>query len=88
MIDVKEAARAAAEYFAGLFPDQGYSDVLLEEVELSEDEKYWLITLSYALPPAGGNAFASFVPRQRRYKQFKIDSQTGKVQAMTIRNVA
>ena len=88
MIDVKEAARSAAEYFAGLFPDQGYSEVLLEEVELSEDEKYWLITLSYALPRPGGEGFAALIPRQRRYKQFKIDAQTGKVQAMTIRNVA
>lgn len=88
MIDVKEAARSAAEYFAGLFPDQGYSDVLLEEVELKEDEKHWLITLSYALPPSGGDPLASIRPRQRRYKQFKIDAQTGRVQAMTVRNVA
>jgi hypothetical protein len=88
-IDVKEAAKAAAEYFVELYPDTQYSDLMLEEVELSEDEKHWLITLSYAsqpppLPPSGLEKLFS-KQASRRYKIFKIDAATGKVEAMKIR---
>lgn len=48
MLDVKEAVGKAFEYFATLYP--GFSSVQLEEVELTEDADYWLITLSYPSP--------------------------------------
>jgi hypothetical protein len=79
MVDVKEATRTASEYFADLYPSNSYGDLRLEEVELTEDEKYWLITLSYQ--------DNKMIPR-RQYKSFKIDAQTGKVQAMKIRTVS
>ena len=44
MLDVKEAAKRASEYFAALYPPQSVSNVQLEEVELSDDGQYWLIT--------------------------------------------
>jgi len=87
-IDVKKAAKAAAEYFTELFPDTKYSDLLLEEVELSKDEKYWLITLSYASeppPPPPSGLDKLFSRSSRKYKLFKIDAATGKVEAMKIR---
>lgn len=92
MIDVKEAATKAAEYFGNIYSDQQYSDVLLEEVELTDDEKHWLITLSYAYEPppsildqySGG---APPKPKPRKYKLFKIDAVTGKVEAMKIRSL-
>lgn len=92
MIDVKEAAKAAAEYFVNLYSDQKYSDVLLEEVELTEDEKHWLITLSYAYepPPSILDQFSAGVvpkPKPRKYKVFKIDAATGNVEAMKIRSL-
>jgi hypothetical protein len=79
MIDVRIAAEKASEYFASLYPGNSYSNLRLEEVELTEDEKYWLITLSYM--------DQHMIPR-REYKSFKIDAQTGKVQAMKIRTVS
>ena len=95
MIDVKEAAKRAAEYFANLYDHSTYSDLQLEEVELTEDEKYWLITLSYALsqgPTGSLNKVAEILNMptsgQRKYKQFKIDAEHGKVHAMTIRKVS
>ena len=52
MLDVKEAAQKASEYFAALYSDQGVSKEQLEEVELTDDGKCWLITLSYPMVPA------------------------------------
>lgn len=86
-----EAAKAAAAYFVELFPDTQYSDLMLEEVELSEDEKHWLITLSYAFqpPPPPPSGLDKLFSKQssRKYKIFKIDAATGKVEAMKIRNL-
>lgn len=97
MIDVKEAAKKAAEYFASLYDPDTYTDLQLEEVELIDDEKYWLITLGYMTVPksALGAIIPDSVPRilksssgPPKYKQFKIDAETGKVQAMMIRKVS
>ena len=96
MIDVKEAAQRAAEYFGSLYSDKPYSDVLLEEVEMTDDEKNWLITLSYAYEPPASildplstveRAFTPPKPKPRKYKLFKIDGATGNVKAMKIRSL-
>jgi hypothetical protein len=86
MLDVKEAAQRASEYFAGLYADQGVSNVQLEEVELTDDAQYWLITLSYPVIPDMAGMPINLVSR-RNYKVFKIDSKTGEVKSMKIRNV-
>jgi hypothetical protein len=84
MLDVKEAARRASEYFAGLYADQSLSNVQLEEVELSEDGRHWFITLSYPVPPELAALNFNF---KRKYKVFKIDAETGQVVSMKIRKV-
>lgn len=95
-IDVQQAAEAAVGYFQKFFPNvSGFS---LEEVELSEDEKYWLITLSFEIPDDGKprnplakpgvmNVRDLFGLPKAKYKVFKIDARTGKVIAMKIRAV-
>jgi hypothetical protein len=83
MLDVKEATQRASEYFAGLYEDQAVANVLLEEVEQADHGKYWLITLSYPVPPA----LAGFNFSKRQYKVFKIDAKTGEVKSMKIRKV-
>jgi len=93
MIDVKEAAKSAAEYFANLYKPGTYTDLQLEEVELTEDEKYWLITLSYGPgDPTQLGQLANILnlpsSGPRKYKQFRIDAENGKVHAMTIRKVS
>jgi hypothetical protein len=96
MIDVKEAAKRAAEYFGNLYSEQRYSDILLEEVEMTDDEENWLITLSYAYEPLASildplttvdRAFTPPKPKPRKYKLFKIDGATGNVKAMKIRSL-
>jgi hypothetical protein len=81
MLDVKEAAQRASEYFANLYADRDVSNIQLEEVELSDDGKYWLITLSY---PDHAAFLTSF---KRKYKVFTIDAATGEVKSMKIRTV-
>jgi len=80
MIDVKEAVKIAHDYFNTLFPRKPL--VGLEEAELTEDERHWLITLS-----STEVAPLPWLPGTKQYKRFKIDAQTGKVLSMQIRNV-
>jgi len=88
MIDVKEAVKRACDYFKSLYAGEGISGVLLEEVELAEDERYWLITLSY-IPPrhARTSLPALFDTSNRDYKTFKIKADTGEVLSMKIRQI-
>ncbi len=85
MIGVKNAINNVLSYFQDLYPEK-YTGITLEEVELSEDEKYWLITL-------GGNRitdFTNILPslQTKEYKIFKIESDTGKFISMKIREVS
>jgi hypothetical protein len=90
LIDVRQAVKAAAEYFAALYSDKKYSDLLVEEVELSETKKRWLITLSYASEPPSEPTLGQLLAgkeRPRTYKIFEIEAATGKVNAMRMRSV-
>jgi hypothetical protein len=84
MVDVKEAAQRASDYFADLYGEQGVLNVQLEEVELTDDGKFWLITLSYPGPREPGTFT---VYPKKKYKVFKIDAKTGDVKSMKIRKV-
>lgn len=85
MIDVKQAAQSASNFIAGLYSNETISDVMLEEVELSEDEMYWLITLSFPSPSSSSHPI--FGGGGRRYKIFKVDADTGEVLSMKIREL-
>jgi len=99
MIDVKAAVKSALQYFQTLREMLGgqLEDLRLEEVELSEDKYSWLITLGYNVPtkPLERSEFdeflASSTPRKitfrREYKLFRVNSETGEVEAMKIREV-
>lgn len=76
MIDVKEAVGKASTFLQVLIPNA--LKERLEEVELTEDEKYWLVTLSY---------LETMIETQRQYKSFKVDATSGEVQSMKIRSV-
>ena len=93
MVDVKSAISAARDYIKEVQPllDDPLENLKLEEVELTEDEKHWLITLGYDktskpdevpefLPPA-------FQRPLREYKLFRINYDSGQVEAMKIRRV-
>ena len=85
-VDAREAVRAATEYCKHLFEDLLISDLSLEEIEPTEDRKYWLITLGLSVP-VKNTALPTYlqVPR-RKLKVFKVNSQTGEVVAMKMRD--
>ena len=98
MIDVKQAIKAAKESLSGLYQDFEVKDLLLEEVELTEDEKFWNITLGFSVPRMGTEPqlyqqYARQDPilfptkYERQYKLFKIDTTSGQMKSMTIRTV-
>ena len=83
MIEVKAAANAAVAYLKQIFEEA--NTIQLEEVEISDDEKYWLITLSFDQKDKYGNSYSN---RSRKYKTFKIDATTGNVLSMKIRELS
>jgi hypothetical protein len=84
MINVKEATEKAIEHLQAFFPDA--EQVQLEEVELSTDKAHWLITLSYEAD-SGSVASSMLVGKAVRYKVFKLDTKSGEVLSMKIRNI-
>jgi len=95
MIDVKVAVKNAKEYLQDV---SGHLDYLLvEEVELDEKEENWLITFGFnfgeevettqeqnTLFPHPTITKKSPV---RLYKLIRVNAESGKVEAMRIRNV-
>ena len=96
MIEAKVAVKAAFEFMNSFLA--GYTDILLEEIELSDDDKFWNITLSAIPPPPplpdkvmeqSVLAAAFQRPKDSRiYKSFSVNSSTGSVKSMKIRVLA
>ncbi|QMW03237.1 hypothetical protein [Spirosoma foliorum] len=87
MLSVREAAKNALNFYKDIYPN--ISGELVEEVELDESHKYWLITLSF---PVGVDSVsplsAVLLPKTvRKYKLFKVDAQNGNVESMKIRTL-
>ncbi|GEM_PF-4195350 len=76
MIKNTDAVQAAKKYAAELFSDA--SVVRLEEIELDEMNKTWLVTVSLrrSLPVMGYNPFGE---DQLDLKVVRVDAQTGEV---------
>jgi hypothetical protein len=89
MIDAKVASLSAYNYLDSLqdVMGGGFQDIRLEEVELTDDKDYWLITLGYDLPDKFKGALGLEVFR-REYKLFRVNAQTGEVESMKIRSVS
>lgn len=83
MLEVKEAAQAAARYFQAIALEP--VKLSIEEIEL--EDGYWMITLGI-VPSEQENFFnPSMLNKNKDYKIFKIDANTGEVQSMKIRTV-
>ena len=83
-IKAQEAAKIATEYYKEVTGD--YNQPAVEEVEISEDNKYWLITLGARR--SSGDAISDLYGKTEiEYKVFKIDAQNGNVLSMKIREV-
>ncbi|HKP76251.1 MAG TPA: hypothetical protein VJT67_12055 [Longimicrobiaceae bacterium] len=91
MVDVKQAVKSAESYARELFGDQELSHLRLEEVEFSELEALWKVTLGWVEPAVAkpGLVFSngSIQRLPRVYKVFEVDAETGKVRSMKIRDL-
>jgi hypothetical protein len=76
-IDIKEAVKSASKYLTGLY-GRAIDNKRIEEIEVDEDDD-WLITVSFV-------DTNDLVP-ERVYKTLVVDSETGDVLAMRIREV-
>ncbi len=82
MIDSKNAISRASAYFTEVFPQA--KQVQLEEIELSEDRRYWLVTFSFPKPEL--TIFGALVANPNRdYKTVKVDAATGEPVGVKIR---
>jgi hypothetical protein len=87
MIAIGEAVKAALGFAQALYGLDDVERLTLEEVEPTEDERFWMVTLGIpaALQPV------ELIARRNgseRYKVFKVDAQTGQVLSMKMRRAA
>jgi hypothetical protein len=95
-INARQAAQSAASYLNEIrdLIDAKLKDIRLEEIELLEDQKNWIVTLGYDVPyePSPLSVFQFMNPPEtaytRNYKIFEVNSETGDVQSMKIRSVS
>ena len=92
MIDVKEAVKIAIEDLQKLYESAELKDILLEEFALSDDEKYWYVTLGFSRQVDSKSPLSALLGKaeynqeyKRVYKEFQIDRASGQVKSMKIR---
>jgi len=88
-VDVRTAVKTAIQFFCASFMQVRPANVQLEEIELSDDERHWLITVGYDDPSHVGKEAVKFqLPGQRvprKYKVVRVDSTTGRPVSVKIR---
>ena len=97
MIGIKEAVSAAVSFVKEAYEGEKLSNLGLEEIELSDDEKFWFVTLGFSRPwdfpkksqslnpytaPLTGLLQKPDERPDREYKVFKVDVETGHVRSM------
>ncbi len=85
MIDGAKAVELAGQYFKNVYEANSLKEVLLEEVELIDDGKFWLVVYGFDWQPESGTV--SIGPGDRKHKQIKIDAETGMVLSMKIAKI-
>lgn len=84
MLDVKDAVKISFPAISELFGD--VKDVRLEEAQLSEDERYWLVTFSFIDPSRDvGGGLQTLLGTGREYKVVRISSEDGRLLGISIR---
>ena len=86
-VDVKAAVRIAAAHFDQLI-QRRYSDLAVEEVEKTDDDRFWLVTVGYNPVSTDQSPLAAFQDKStREYKIIKVDSHTGEAVSMKVRKL-
>ena len=85
-MEVKAAVSKARAFLEHLYKEEPLVNVLLEEVQVSEDSRHWLVTFGFQVKTEL-SPFKELAGQQppRRYKQIQVDRQTGDVESMVMR---
>jgi len=88
MVDIKQAVKIAMEFVTDLYDQDSVKNLLLEEVELSGDEKNYAVTIGFDMGekqvPAPPSFPSESTPsrRNRIYKLILINIDSGKPVSM------
>jgi hypothetical protein len=88
MIDAKQAVKKAMTYLNDMFDTTEFKDVFTEAVELSDDDRFWDVTIGFLRRQVSTSEgpMASLVgPTEgfkREVKVFRIDAESGTVRSM------
>jgi len=91
MIDIKQAVHIAEKFFKELYDEETLKNFLVEEVDLSEDEKDWVVTVGFDFggvqvsEPALFTSKSSTPRAGRMYKAVRIDKETGEPLSMKLK---
>ncbi|UCF99466.1 MAG: hypothetical protein JSV89_07980 [Spirochaetaceae bacterium] len=91
MVNVKAAVSKAMGYLKDMYQIEQFKDVLLEEVDISEDNKYWNVTIGFTRrqESTSGGPMATLIGQstefKREFKVFQIDAETGDLRSMRSR---
>ena len=91
MVDVKQAVAKAMGYLEDMYKIDEFRDILLEEVDLSEDNKFWNVTIGFTRvqESTSGGPMATLIGQsaefKREYKVFQIDAKNGDLRSMRSR---
>jgi hypothetical protein len=83
MINAKDAYSKAAQYFKELVGDY---ECELEEIELSSNYKFWMVTLSYYEKKSSSDSINLLKVLKKLAKTITINSEDGSFFSMKIRN--
>ncbi len=88
MIDAKDAVRIALDYVQTMYKPEDIPQLILEEVELSKEEDFWFVTVSF-LPSAAKSPIEAMTGSRgaQAYKVLRIHAETGLVHSMKMRTV-
>jgi len=84
-LDVKAAVLTAATYLNDLYSEYHLQNIRLEEVWLSDDEKYWYVTIGYDSLTSARDPLAALRQPEREYKLFKVRVEDGRLMEMKMR---
>jgi hypothetical protein len=94
MIEMKQAVQTALEFCRSLYGQDKLADILVEEVELTEDEKFWLVTLGFNIGPGEASQPATAVSGgslskrpDHVFKTMKVDASSGRSLSLKIKKL-
>ena len=91
MITIEQAVEAARNFVKRVNVEDELKQLRVEEIESSEDNERWFVTLGWVEPAARTIGFSGLTPATiealpRVYRVFSVDAESGEVISMKMRD--